>query len=232
MPPRLRVLTQMTPKGSQMRTHKLPRILFVAMLLCSSLANPLTIAAHPMGNFSISHYAGIRVTPGFVELRYLIDVAEIPTYQEMQATGIVPKEGDPTLPPYLAKKADLLAAGLTLEVNGLPLPLQLISQDVIFPAGAGGLPTMKLGFVYRATLANLSPGAPCTVHYRDNNFTGHAGWKEIIVTADPSLALTASSAPATDRSAQLSNYPTDLLSSPPQSLDATFTFVPPFASAT
>jgi ABC-type nickel/cobalt efflux system permease component RcnA len=214
-----------------MRTHKLTRILFVAMLLCSSLANPLAIAAHPMGNFSISHYAGIRVRPGFIELRYLIDVAEIPTYQEMQATGIIPKEGDPTLPPYLAKKADLLATGLTLELNGQPLPLQLISQDVIFPAGAGGLPTMKLGFVYRAALTNLSPGAPCTVHYRDDNFTGHAGWKEIIVTADPSLVLTASSAPTTDRSAQLSNYPTDLLSSPPQNLDATFTFVPPFASA-
>ncbi len=217
--------------SKKLRNHKLTRLLFAVLLLCSSLANPLAMDAHPMGNFSISHYAGLRVTPGFVELRYIIDIAEIPTYQEMQATGIVPKEGDPTLPPYLAQKADLLAAGLTLEINGQPLPLQLISQDIIFPAGAGGLPTMKLGFVYRATLASLSPGSSYTAQYRDSNFAGHAGWKEIVVTADPALALTASSAPTTDRSAQLSNYPTDLLSSPPQNLDATFTFVAPFASA-
>src|SRR5271163_3222092 len=170
-----------------MRDRKPGRIFLLLLLCWSWLANPLAIAAHPMGNFSISHYAGIRVTPGFIELRYLIDVAEIPTYQEMQATGIIPKEGDPTLPPYLAKKADLLAAGLTLELNGQLLRLQLISQDVIFPAGAGGLPTMKLGFVYRAALANISPGSNYTVHYHDNNFAGHAGWKEIVVTADPAL---------------------------------------------
>ncbi len=217
-----------------MRDHrpaKFVRIFSAAMLLCSWLANPLTIAAHPMGNFSISHYAGIRIAPGFIELHYLIDMAEIPTFQEMQATGIVPKEGDPGLPPYLAKKADSLAAGLVLEVNGQPLPLQLISQDVIFPAGAGGLPTMKLGFVYRAALGNVSPGSAYKVQYRDNNFAGHAGWKEIVVTAESGSELTASSAPATDRSAQLSNYPTDLLSSPPQNLEATFTFTPSFSTA-
>jgi ABC-type nickel/cobalt efflux system permease component RcnA len=217
-----------------MRDHrpaKIARILSVVVLLCSWFANPLTIAAHPMGNFSISHYAGIRIAPGFIELHYLIDMAEIPTFQEMQATGIVPKENDPGLPPYLAKKADSLAAGLVLEVNGQPLPLQLISQDVIFPAGAGGLPTMKLGFVYRAALGNVSSGSVYTVQYRDNNFAGHAGWKEIVVTAEPGSELTASSAPATDRSAQLSNYPTDLLSSPPQNLEASFTFTPSFSTA-
>src|SRR5271168_4766391 len=207
-----------------MRNHKITRALFALLLLCSSLANPLAIDAHPMGNFSISHYAGIRVTPGFIELRYLIDVAEIPTYQEMQASGIIPKEGDPTLPPYLTKKADLLAAGLTLEVNGQPLRLQLISQNVIFPAGAGGLPTMKLGFIYHAAIEALSPQSAYEVHYRDDNFAGRAGWKEIVVTTGPGDALTASSVPAADRSAQLSNYPTDLLSSPPQDLEASFTF--------
>ena len=41
-------------------------------------------AAHPMGNFSISHYAGIHVAAKTVELEYIIDMAEIPTFQEMQ----------------------------------------------------------------------------------------------------------------------------------------------------
>jgi ABC-type nickel/cobalt efflux system permease component RcnA len=214
-----------------MRDHKLARILFVVMLSWSWLANPLASAAHPMGNFSISHYAGIRIAPGFIELHYLIDMAEIPTFQEMQDSGIAAKEDDPGLSAYLTKKADLLAAGLALQINGQPAQLQLISQNAIFPAGAGGLPTMKLGFVYRAVLKNLSPGSANTVQYRDGNFAGRAGWKEIVVTAESGFALTVSSAPETDRSAQLSNYPTDLLSSPPQNLDASFSFVPSFSAA-
>jgi ABC-type nickel/cobalt efflux system permease component RcnA len=207
-----------------MRGHSLARGFFTAIQLFSLLANPQVSYAHPMGNFSISHYAGIRVHPGFVEIRYLIDMAEISTYQEIQDAGIVPREGDPGLAAYLVSKAEMLADGLTLEVNGRPLHLQPISQSAIFPAGAGGLPTMKLGFVYRAELENLSPGSACAVHYRDRNFAGRAGWKEIVVTAEPGLEFTASSAPAADRSAQLSNYPTDLLNSPPQDLEASFSF--------
>jgi ABC-type nickel/cobalt efflux system permease component RcnA len=210
-----------------MRDPKLLRALLLVILLMSWLANPLASDAHPMGNFSISHYAGIHVGSGFIELRYIIDMAEIPTYQEMQNTGIVANESDPHLAAYLAEKANSLASGLDLQINGQSVQLQPTSQNVIFPPGAGGLPTMKLGFVYRAALENLSPGSACVVHYRDDNFAGRAGWKEIVVTAEPGSALTASSAPVTDRSAQLSNYPTDLLSSPPQNLEATFSFNAP-----
>jgi len=214
-----------------MRGHRTAgRGLFLAIMAFFLLANPQTSDAHPMGNFSISHYAGIRVESGSIEVRYLIDMAEIPTYQEVQDAGIVPKEDDPSLAAYLARKAELLAPGLALQVNGQPVRLQPISQSVIFPPGAGGLPTMKLGFVYRAVIVietgNLSPGSSaCEVHYRDDNFAGRAGWKEVVVTAGPGAALTGSSVPAVDRSAQLSNYPTDLLHSPPQDLEARFSFV-------
>ena len=207
-----------------MRDHKIARALFLMFLLFCWLAHPQASDAHPMGNFSISHYTAIRVESGFIEVLYLIDMAEIPTYQEMQDAAIVPREGDSRLVEYLAKKAELLAGGLSLQLNGQPLRLQPASQNVIFPAGAGGLPTMKLGFVYRATIGSVSPQSPYTVNYRDNNFAGRAGWKEIVVTAEPGLEITASSAPAVDRSAQLSNYPTDLLSSPPQALEASFSF--------
>jgi high-affinity nickel-transport protein len=178
-----------------------------------------------MGNFSISHYSHLRVELGYIELRYLIDVAEIPTYQEIQETGIVPREGDPGLAQYLSQKAELLARGLALEVNGQRRRLQMVTSSVIFPDGAGGLPTMKLGFLYRVAIDGLPPQVTYAVHYRDDNFPGHSGWKEIVVTAEPSFELTASSAPAADRSAQLSNYPTDLLNSPPQDLEASFSFV-------
>jgi ABC-type nickel/cobalt efflux system permease component RcnA len=188
------------------------------------LCLPPAADAHPMGNFSISHYAAIHVEPTAIELRYIIDMAEIPTYQEIQDNDLTPTEGDASLSPYLVKKAKQLAEGLTLQINGQALRLKPISWNVIFPPGAGGLPTMKLGFVYRAVTKNVSSA---TVYYSDANFAGRAGWKEIVVTSDPAVQLTASSAPPTDRSAQLSNYPTDLLNSPPQALEATIGFLSP-----
>jgi ABC-type nickel/cobalt efflux system permease component RcnA len=198
----------------------------LALLALAAFANPQASYAHPMGNFSISHYTGIRVEPTYIEVRYIIDMAEIPTYQEMQDKGIITKDGSPGLDAYLAKKAEFLAHGLVLEVDGQLLPLRPVSQSVIFPPGAGGLPTMKLGFVYRAALGTLSQGSSYTVHYRDDNFPGRAGWKEIAVPNQPGLALTVSPALQADRSSELSNYPTDLLNSPPQALEASFSFSP------
>src|SRR2546426_12607289 len=44
-------------------------------------------AAHPLGNFSINHYAALEIAPPVVYVRYIIDLAEIPTFQEIQETG-------------------------------------------------------------------------------------------------------------------------------------------------
>jgi high-affinity nickel-transport protein len=95
----------------------------------------------------------------------------------------------------------------------------MLSKAVIFPPGAGGLPTMKLGYVFEATYPARSSEPAAQLSYSDNNYSGHAGWKEIITVGPPDRLL-ASSAPATDRSAELSNYPTDMLNSPPQNLTA------------
>jgi len=180
-----------------------------------------------MGNFSISHYAGIRIEGDSVELRYVVDMAEIPTFQEIQEVqklGIVLRPGDPSLASYLARQAEILKAGLTLEIDGQALPLSVSSKDVIFPPGAGGLPTMKLGFVYRAPLLGLGSVSASRLEYHDHNFPERAGWKEVIAVEGEGVAFVSSSVPGRDRSQQLSNYPTDLLNSPPQVLDAEVRF--------
>ena len=180
--------------------------------------------AHPMGNFSISHYAAIRIERDFVELRYLLDMAEIPTFQEMQRTGIVAEVGDPRVAAYLAQQAEAFQQGLVLELSGRRLSLQWISDDVLFPPGAGNLPTMKLGVVYRAALSGIATGGTASLDYQDLNFPERAGWKEVVATAGQGIIVTGSTVPETDRSAQLSNYPTDLINSPPQVLEARLTF--------
>jgi len=207
-----------------MTSHRYRAIL--ALLIALGLGGLAKQAeAHPMGNFSISHYTAVTVHSEHVELRYLIDMAEIPTFQELQDNRLVADSTHPNLEGYLARKAQELAAGLSLDVNGRRLDLRSASRTVLFTPGAGDLPTMKLGFVYRAELAgNAAPGLN-RLTYRDDNFPDRAGWKEIVAGTITGLTLAESSVPERDRSRQLSDYPTDLMNSPPQALTASLTFV-------
>ncbi|MGI8773014.1 MAG: hypothetical protein ACR2JE_16440 [Acidobacteriaceae bacterium] len=186
--------------------------------------------AHPMGNFSVNHYSKISLERGGIRIRYIIDLAEIPTYQELQRGNITAEPDAPGVTRYLSSRGEELMRGLSLAVAGKPLPLHLVSKGVIFPPGAGGLPTMKMGFIFHADYPPRDGSAASTLLYADRNFAGHAGWKEIIAAA-PASSLLASSVPQTDRSAELSNYPTDLLSSPPQDLSTTLRFTIPATPA-
>ena len=195
-----------------------------ATALLATLAIPTVAHAHPMGNFSINHYARIVASAREVDVDYIIDMAEIPTFQETREAGLTTQPGDPGLAAYLTRQAEVLKSGLILDADGTALKLECVSRQAIFPPGAGGLPTMKMGFVYRARLARATGATPVSLHYRDGNFPGRAGWKEIIALGGPGATLTASSVPARDRSLELTNYPTDMLHSPPQTLDAAVTF--------
>jgi ABC-type nickel/cobalt efflux system permease component RcnA len=194
-------------------------IVAILLGLWICLANGSSLA-HPLGNFSISHYSGIHVGKNSIAVRYIIDMAEIPTFQEIQEAGIPPTSQDPSVQSYLTRKVESLRDGLTLELNGQRLPFQVESTEIIFPPGAGGLPTMKVGVVYRARLNGISNGGHYSINYRDGNFPGRAGWKEIIAAAEPGIRLVNSSVAEKDRSAQLSDYPADLLNNPPQDLAA------------
>ncbi len=178
-----------------------------------------------MGNFSVNHYSRLTLRQDGIEVQYFIDLAEIPPYQELQQYNITPSDAV-SLEPYLKQRGAELASGLLLRIDGRQAPPYLVSQGVIFPPGAGGLPTMKLGYTFRAAYPDAAGSGNVT--YVDSNFAGRAGWKEIIVHGPPSLLL-ATSAPSTDRSGGLSNYPTDMLNSPPQDLTATLRIAIPVA---
>jgi ABC-type nickel/cobalt efflux system permease component RcnA len=192
-------------------------VLVVGLVL---LATPAV--SHPLGNFSISHYSGIRVAEGRLELHYVLDLAEIPAFQEIQATGIVPDTVHPSVAAYAVARAKVLEEGLRAEVGGRRLALEAQASEVSFPPGAGGLPTLKISVHYRAEL--LDGGGPATLAYRDTNHGDRAGWKEIVATPGPGIVFVESSVPATDRSRQLAEYPADLLNSPPQDVEARITF--------
>ena len=212
------------------------RAYFIAALAiaASSIFFTASARAHPMGNFSISHYSGIRIGKDALEIKYILDLAEIPTFQELQENGVTARADDEGIQAYVRRKAEILRGGLSLRLSGNPLVLNVFSREILFTPGAGGLPTMKIGILFKAKLASASTGGEELLNYRDENFPGRAGWKEIIVGADRGVELISSSGSMADRSHELRDYPTDLLNSPPQQLAAQTTFlvhtiVPPVA---
>src|SRR6185295_5159033 len=108
-------------------------------------------------------------------LRYFIDMAEIPTFQELQTREIPADPADPRTSRYLRATAETLKKGLVLEVDGQRPALDVQSAEVIFPPGAGDLPTMKIAILFRASLAS-SRGGVEDLRYRDENFAARAGW--------------------------------------------------------
>jgi len=205
-------------RNSRPRTGAIGACALVAALVL--VAPP--VMAHPLGNFSISHYSGFRLEERSVELHYILDLAEIPTFQEIQETGVVPDPDHPTVAVYAHDKAEALKAGLHAEVGERRVAFELQAIQVIFPPGAGGLPTLKIGIRYRAALPEDGPLA--TLSYRDTNYSDRAGWKEIVATRGPGIVFIESSVPETDRSRQLTDYPADLLNTPPQDVEARITF--------
>jgi ABC-type nickel/cobalt efflux system permease component RcnA len=194
-------------------SHRWAGIVSLLVLLLSSA----TSLAHPMGNFSVNHYSKVTIKQGSIEILYLIDMAEIPTFQEIRQFEITHTADDPSASRYLDQQQQLLHEGILLQSDGQSIRLDTISRRIAFADGAGGLPTMKVGFVFRGKL-EVTAGAH-KLSYFDNNFPGRAGWKEIVVLGD-GVAILESSAPSTDRSAELTNYSSDVLNSPPQQLSA------------
>jgi nickel/cobalt exporter len=201
-------------------------IILFSVALVGLLAQGAALA-HPMGNFSINHYARLEVRAERVSLRYILDMAEIPTVSErsaMDADGngkISGKEQEN----YLYAKALQLRDGLTLTQNRVRLPLEIRSSALAFRPGAGGLDTLRLTFELIAARPKTSSAAACQIAYQDANFAERTGWKEIVAVAGSGLRLADSSVSAEDRSQELNVYPTDTGAISPQQTSATFAVV-------
>src|SRR5262245_66421165 len=102
----------MTPRLSTLARRRVVMAIALATLLAWASGGPAPAVAHPLGNFSISHYTAIRVTGDAIELRYVVDLAEIPTFQEIQQAGLTPDANHPSAAAYATRTGDALCDGL------------------------------------------------------------------------------------------------------------------------
>ena len=196
------------------------------VILMAWIALGSTVTAHPMGNFSVSHYTNISIGTGGVELLYIIDMAEVPTFQERPEIDL---NNNGQIEPgekaqYLSKKAESLTQGLVLRMNRTALKFEKVSEQLEILPGGLNLPTTKIKLRYRLALSPTLLAQVNTLDFQDNNFPGRVGWKEIVARPSEGVELIESSVPVTDKTEELSIYPQDPTVSPPQDLTATVRF--------
>jgi ABC-type nickel/cobalt efflux system permease component RcnA len=173
------------------------RRLVVLLVALAALLGPQAAGAHPLGNFTVNRYSAVELSGDRVYVRYALDLAEIPTFQE----------GDRVRAPGFAAE---LGRGLVLEVDGRRVSLVPVEHKLVARPGAGGLETLRFDGVYEAR--GRVVGTRLVFH--DTNFASRAGWKEVVVLARDGARVVSSSVPARSASDELRAYPRDLLQAP------------------
>jgi ABC-type nickel/cobalt efflux system permease component RcnA len=173
---------------------------------------PALASAHPLGNFTINHYTGIRVEPDRILLDVVIDQAEIPTFQarldfDTDGDGEV---SDEETDAGRATACESLRPSLALTVGGVASTLTLTEAGLTFPPGVGGLSTMRVVCGFSASTGPIAAGT--RIDYADTSFSERLGWREIVASGSGvTLAGADGALRTTDTSARLTRYPTSLL---------------------
>ncbi len=180
----------------------------IAVLATGVLAGPAS--AHPLGNFTTNRYSGVTVGPGRGTVDYVLDLAEIPTFQQ-RATVDTNGDGrydDAELRAAAAPRCSELQRGLQLVIGDRAIPL--VQRSALMRTLPGqGLVTLRVECRFDWSGADRS----AALHYRDTNFAGRVGWRELIAVGDQTT-LHSSNVPTTSLSKHLTNYPKNQLRSP------------------
>jgi nickel/cobalt exporter len=183
------------------------RLALVVFVVLAAFVAPGGASAHPLGNFTVNRYVGIELAGSSVYLHYVLDLAEIPSYQ------LGSEIRKPAYPVRLARD-------LELELDGRRAPLRVLDRRVVVRKGAAGLKTLRLDVVYEAS------GNGRELVFHDNAFPGRIGWREVTVSGRDGARILGSTAPGASVSRELRTYPKDSLRSPLEISSAVARFSP------
>ena len=186
-------------------------LLLAAAAIAALFGLPAAAHAHPLGNFSVNHLTQVSVSADRVDVRYVLDEAEIPTFQQRSVPDAE----------LLTRKQAEVRRRLTVTVDGRRLALRPAgAARLAHPAGQGGLETTRVEIPLTASARGAR-----TVVVRDGTFPGRVGWKAVIARPGRGTAVK-SSVPAGDPTGGLRRYPQDLLNSPADTRSGRFAVAP------
>jgi nickel/cobalt transporter (NicO) family protein len=172
--------------------------LWIAVAVMASL--PATAAdAHPLGNFTVNHLTQVAVADDGVQLRYILDVAEIPTFQARHQSRTQ----------ILQRARREIAARLAVTVDGRRLALRDAGTALLsFPRGQGGLNTTRIEIPLRAAATGVHD-----VALRDGTYPDRLGYTALVARPGTGTAVR-SSVSSEDPTHGLRAYPPSAVQRP------------------
>lgn len=172
--------------------------------------------AHPLGNFTVSHYTRLETGVDRLRLHYIVDYAEVAAFQELQ-TADSDSDGnfsEAEKSAWLTRVVPQWLDGLRLTANGQPLALRLIKQALSLPPGAANMPTLRIECELEAPLAAPLNASSTRFVLSDTNHADRQGWHEIVVLPAAGITIFDSTAFANGVTDELKAYPEDSLIAP------------------
>jgi hypothetical protein len=187
-------------------------LLAVALVLISAVL----VVAHPLGNITVSHYARLEITAEQIKTRYVVDMAEISTFQEFD---VIDTDRDRSLSQaekdvYLARITQQYADNLVLTIDGARVLLRVEEKRLNLQPGAAGLSTLRVECDLVGEIPTGIAGKVRRLRFEDMNRRDRSGWREIVVQPGAGVAVFDSTAFGNGVTDELKAYPEDMLNRP------------------
>lgn len=204
-----------------MRSLKAIILVFIVLFIFATFAS-----SHPLGNFSVNNYSRIEVDKNQVRIRSVLDMAEIPTFQESQQ---IDKDKNGTLSmdeldEYLENATLQYVNGLKLIVDNKPIQIETFSKKISLPMGAGNLPTLRIEWDFTAKIFENETNEIHVLSFENTNYKERVGWNEIVVERMSGVNVFDSTAFGNSVTNELKKYPDDMLAAPLKERTAQFSF--------
>lgn len=184
------------------------------------------VKAHPLGNFSINHYSHIEVEKSQIKLHAVLDMAEIPTFQQSQTID-TNKDGtlsQSELDVYAENITPDYVANLLLTVDGQTIQLRPVAKNIALQTGSADLQTLKIKWDLVGDISNLDANAVHRLQFENKNNEERIGWNEIVVGRGGGINIFDSTAFGSSLTNELQAYPSGVLTEMLSERKAEFSF--------
>jgi nickel/cobalt exporter len=181
------------------RTARATALAIFWWIACAGIAS-----AHPLGNFTINHLAVVRSAGNQLQVHYVLDIAEIPSFQIMHGSSDWNRA---TRSAWSYDEGERVKTALAISADGTPVALRLERSSDTARPGAGGLPTLYWTGDYVAVLSHV----PAHISIVDSVYGDRRiGWKDIVLSG------------GSEPTHELRQYPSALIGSPRHNDRASF----------
>jgi nickel/cobalt transporter (NicO) family protein len=169
-----------------------------------------------LGNFTINQYSDLKLNRASADVHHVIVFGQLPALRELH---LADANGDGVTSQlerdaYVGNLAPGLGAGLSLQVDGVAVPLRVTHWSSSLPTEQGGF-SLRVDVYFSATLPAAISSGTHNLQFSNQNYSGRMGWHEIVVESQPGIAVFATNAFSTSLTGGLANALQSLPSSGP-----------------